>query len=72
MAQSKALVEAMLGNNGAAFGDVQLSRADRIARFEDMAARGVIDILETISPPTYNLLLRDYVEDVAASPLVRT
>lgn len=65
------LVEAMLGPNGRAYGDVSLDRGDRIARFEDMARRGVLDILQTISRPTYDSLLRQYIEDVAESPLVR-
>lgn len=66
------LVETMLGPSGRAYGDVLISREDRIARFEDMASRGVLDILQTISPPTYKLLVDDYLDDVAESPLVRT
>ena len=66
------LVEAMLGPNGRAYGDVPLDRGDRIARFEDMARRGVLDILQTISPPTYDDLLAGYLKDVAESPLVRS
>lgn len=67
---AQALVDASLGTDGASFGDHALDRGERIARFQDMASRGVIDILKTISPPTYDLLVRTYVADLKASPLV--
>lgn len=68
---SLALIDTQLGPDGSAYGDVAVARADRIARFIDLAERGVLDELEVMSKPTFDMLLRDYLHDVAASQLVR-
>ena len=60
----------MLGPDGSTYGDTDLKRGERIARVMDLAARGVLDILEVISPPTYKKLVSKYVEDIQASPLM--
>ena len=72
MDRTLAVLDAMLGPDGMAYGDVEVSRADRIARFLDLAQRGVLDVLQTMSPPTYDMLIRDYLRDVAASQLIRS
>ena len=64
------VVDQMLDDNGSTYGDSDLKRGERIARVMDLAARGVLDILEVISPPTYEKLVRQYVKDVQASPLM--
>lgn len=65
-----ALIDSTLGADGATFGDEPLNRGDRILRFQDLAQRGVLDVLKTMSPPTYKLLVTNYVRDVANSPLI--
>ena len=64
------VMASQLGPEGSAYGDVQPSRADRIARFIDLAERGVLDVLMTMSPPTYEMLMRDYIRDVTNSELI--
>lgn len=62
----------MTGPDGEAFGDVQLSPADRIARFVDYAERGILDILlHQGSPKTYWMLIREFVSDMEHSPLMQ-
>ena len=68
----EAVIESQLGPDGRAYGDVDVSRADRIARVLDLAERGVMDVLAEISPPTYEMLMRDLVHDMAASQLIRS
>lgn len=68
------ITAAMVGPDGEAPGDHRLSPAERIARFQDMAQRGVLDALESICAASgashYDDLVKAYVEDVAASRLV--
>ena len=64
------VVDQMLDDNGSTYGDSDLKRGERIARVMDLAARGVLDILEVISPPTYEKLVRQYINDLKASPLM--
>lgn len=51
-------------------GNHQLGRAQRIARFVDYADRGVLDQLQRIGAPAYGTLVREYMHDISASPLV--
>lgn len=52
-------------------GDHALSREQRITRFEDYAATGVLDALEGIGrSDLVDDLTREYAKDLAASPLV--
>lgn len=67
-----AVWETMLGPDGSTYGDINPGPAGRIERFVDLANRGVLDVLETISPPTYERLINEYVHDVASSPLIRS
>ncbi len=67
---SMELIKATMGDTGRVYGDVLPSRADRIARFMDLAERGVLDVLQTMSPPTYEMLLADYERDVRQSPVI--
>ena len=69
---STEMITEMMGSDGRVYGDVLPDRADRIARFLDLAERGVLDVLATISPPTYDMLLRDYIHDIEASELIRS
>lgn len=68
------ILSAMLGPDGEAPGDQALSRGQRIARFQDLAARGVLDALATIcqaaNAPHYDDLVRQYIKDVGDSALV--
>ena len=74
MALSEGVSDALLGPDGEAPGDHRLTPGERIARFEDMAQRGVLDALESICAAAgathYDDLVKSYVEDVAASRLV--
>lgn len=63
--------EGMTGPGGRAFGDVDISPDDRIARFVDMAETGLLDILEGMGAPVYWTLIREFVQDVMRSPLTR-
>lgn len=68
------ITAAMVGPDGEAPGDHRLSPAERIARFQDMAQRGVLDELKDLCAVAgathYDDLVREYVKDVAASRLV--
>lgn len=66
-----AVWDVMLDQDGGAYGDVYLTPAERIARVEDMARRGVMDTLATISPPVYKRVQRDFIDAVVHSPLIR-
>ena len=59
----------MLGPDGRTYGDQDLSRGERIARVVDMAQRGVLAILQTISPDVFDDIHAQFIRDVAASPL---
>ena len=61
-----ALIDSQLGSDGRAFGDITPDRGERVARFIDMAQRGVIDQLQSISPPTYQKLVSEFERDVTA------
>lgn len=65
-----AVLDSQLGPDGRAYGDTDVSRADRIARFIDLANRGVLDVLQEMSKPTFDMLIRDYLHDVQASQLI--
>jgi hypothetical protein len=58
-------------DRGNAFGDRPISRADRIARFVDFADRGILDILEGMGAPVYEVLIAEYIVDMEASPLMQ-
>lgn len=67
-----AVEDGMTGNDGAAFGDVQLPPADRIARFVDYSQRGIMDILRGEgATKTYWMLIREFVADMKTSPLTQ-
>lgn len=68
---SKELIASMLGPDGETVGDKPLDRGQRIARVEDMARRGVMDMLKVISPKVYDNLVKQYVRDVDESPLMK-
>jgi hypothetical protein len=68
---SKELIASMLGSDGETVGDKPLDRGQRIARVEDMARRGVMDMLKVISPRVYDNLVKQYVRDVDESPLMK-
>lgn len=42
------------------------NRGDRIARFEDMASDGTLDILQGMGAPAYDHLVSEYVADMKA------
>ena len=62
-----------LGPDGNAYGDVQLSRGERIERVVDLAQRGVMDafrmVCEAYDAPWYERLHGQFVKDIEASPL---
>lgn len=64
------LIAALLGTDGAAYGDQPLTRGERIARFIDDAEMGALDALRVISPTVYVRYVREYVDDIAHSGLV--
>ena len=68
---SESVISAMLGPDGETVGDKPLDRGQRIARVEDMARRGVMDMLKVISPKVYDSLVKQYVRDVDESPLMK-
>ena len=65
----KATMLAQMGPDGAGFGDHTPSRGQRIARFEQDARSGALDILRVQSPTIYERYGREYRQDVMASPL---
>lgn len=52
------------GPQGQAFGDVNVSAPDRIARFYDYATRGVLDALRGMGAPVYQMLIDEFVDDM--------
>jgi len=63
------LMKELVGTNLHVYGNVELTRAQRIERFVDFADRGVLDVLQTIAEPTYEMLLRDFERDMASSQI---
>jgi hypothetical protein len=61
---AKELIESMLGPDGETVGDRPLDRGNRIARVKDMSSRGVMDVLEIISPTVYSQIVKQYTKDV--------
>lgn len=63
-------------STGSTLGDIPLSRADRIARFIDLAERGVLDVIkglcEAVDATHYDDLVWQFAQDVAASQLIRS
>lgn len=59
----------LMGSDGRTYGDVVPDRAARIARFMDLASRGVMDHLEAMSPKTAKMLADEFVRDVQASQI---
>lgn len=66
----KSTMAAQMGPDGEGFGDRTPSRAQRIARFNDDARSGALDILRVQSPRIYEQYVREYQRDVMASPLM--
>jgi hypothetical protein len=71
MEWAQAIVDASLGPDGMAFGDEPLNLGQRIARVQDLASRGVMDVLKVRSPHVYDMLVRQYLHDVQQSPLMQ-
>lgn len=68
---SRELIEASLSPEGMAFGDKELSRGQRILRFQMDALSGAVDILKVQSPRIYEDYVRQYLRDINESPLVQ-
>lgn len=65
------LIAALLGADGGAPGDANLSPAQRIERFIDDAQSGALDFLRIQSPDVYEQYVREFNDDVANSPLMQ-
>lgn len=68
---SEELLKRMHRSDGTTFGDVQLSRGERILRFQDYAERGVLDALRVVKPELLDRMERQYRDDVMSSPFSR-
>ena len=68
---SRELIEASLTPDGMAYGDRELPRGQRILRFQMDALSGALDILKMQSPRIYEDYVRQYLRDIADSPLVQ-
>lgn len=68
---SRELIDASLTPDGMAYGDRDLSRGQRILRFQMDARMGALDILKVQSPRIYEDYVRQYLRDIADSPLVQ-
>lgn len=55
--------------DGTTYGDVELSRGERVARFQDLAALGVLDMIQTVKPDLLERMHRQYLRDIQAGPL---
>lgn len=66
---SKELIESSLTTDGMAFGDRELSRGQRILRFQMDARMGALDILKVQSPRVYEDYVRQYLRDIKESPI---
>lgn len=62
------VADRQLRPDGTTYGDVALSRGERIQRFQDMAERGVLDMLQTVKPDLVQRMQRQYLRDVQAGP----
>ena len=74
------MIESQMGNDGNVYGNAPMTRGERIARFVDYCVRedpalpgvplpSVMDALEGMGkPPVYYQLIREYIEDMKASP----
>ena len=74
---SHAVIVSLMGPNGEAAGDAQMSRGDRIARFIEDAQSGALDALKVMSndptfgrPTIYERYVQEFVDDIAHSALV--
>lgn len=68
---SRELIDASLTPEGMAYGDRDLSRGQRILRFQMDARMGALDILKVQSPRIYEDYVRQYLRDIAESPLAK-
>ncbi len=68
---SRELIESSLTPDGMAYGDRELSRGKRILRFQMDARMGALDILKVQSPRIYEDYVRQYLRDIAESPLAQ-
>ena len=58
------LVRSLLGSRRVAYGDVTLSRPERILKFVDDRERGVVDALDQLDPDEANRRRRQFQFDV--------
>jgi hypothetical protein len=68
---SRELIDASLTEDGMAFGDREISRGQRILRFQMDAASGAVDILRYQSPSIYEDYVNQYLRDIKDSPLIQ-
>lgn len=68
---SRELIDASLSEDGMAYGDREVSRGQRILRFQMDALSGAIDILKVQSPRIYEDYVNQYLRDIKNSPLVQ-
>lgn len=68
---AQAMYGVVMGTDGETFGDSQLDRGDRIARFMSDAQSGALDVLRVQSPTIYRQYVAQYVRDINDSPLVK-
>jgi hypothetical protein len=71
MELSRELIETSLSPEGMAFGDKEMTRGQRILRFQMDAASGALDVLKYQSPRIYEDYVDQYLRDVKDSPLVQ-
>lgn len=67
----RALYERESGAGGRTYGTQDMDREQRIEAFLVDAQSGALDILKSIAPEHYNAQVRQFQQDVAASPVVR-
>lgn len=65
------MVEMSLSPNGEAYGDHQITRGQRILRFQLDALHGAVDILKVQSPKIYTQYVAQYMRDIGESPLAQ-
>ena len=68
---AREVVRRFIRDDGTAPGDGTLSRGERIARFQDYASNGTLDMLKTVKPDLLERMVRQYEKDITESPLVR-
>lgn len=71
MELSRELIDASLSPEGMAFGDKQMTKGQRILRFQMDAASGALDVLKYQSPRIYEDYVDQYLRDVQDSVLVQ-